>query len=269
VSSRLAHAKINLAHVVGPLREDGKHEVVTVLQRILLADRIALEPAERLEVGGYEDDTIVATALRALAAAAGVEPVWRIEIEKAIPVAAGLGGGSSDAATALGLANELLPRPLPREKLAAVAASIGADVPFFLGEGPQLGRGDGTVLAPLDLPRDYHVVLILPDGDEKESTGAVYGRFDGRGGHEGFRQRADALLRALASIRTASDIAALPPNDLAHSPFAEDLLGLGAFRADVSGAGPCVYGLFASGEQARDAAKAVRGAGRTWVTTAC
>ncbi len=94
-----APAKVNLALVVGPLRDDGKHEVLTVLQRIDLVDRIELREAPDLRVDGFADDTLVETALRRLARTAGVEPRWRVRIEKRIPVAAGLGGGSSDAAT--------------------------------------------------------------------------------------------------------------------------------------------------------------------------
>ena len=107
-----APAKINLALVVGPQRADGKHEVATVLQRIDVADRVAIAPGARLSVTGFADDTIVRDALLALAAAAGVEPRWAATITKRIPVAAGLGGGSSDAATALRLANETLDAPL-------------------------------------------------------------------------------------------------------------------------------------------------------------
>ena len=81
-----------------------------------------------------------------------------------MPVAAGLGGGSSDAATALRLANETLPEPLPPERLHELAAELGADVPFFLTSGPQLGTGTGAELEPLELPQDYWVLLLLPDG---------------------------------------------------------------------------------------------------------
>ena len=96
-----APAKINLALVAGPLRHDGKHELLTVYQRVGLADRIELEPAERLRVDGFEGDTLVRDALELLAAHAAVGRRWRVRIEKRVPVAAGLGGGSSDAATAL------------------------------------------------------------------------------------------------------------------------------------------------------------------------
>ena len=134
-----APAKVNLALVVGPLRDDGKHEVLTVLQRIDLVDRIDLDEARELRVEGFQEDTLVGAALRELARSAAVEPRWRVRIEKRIPVAAGLGGGSSDAATALRLANDTLDEPLPAAELHSVAARVGADVPFFLADGPQLG----------------------------------------------------------------------------------------------------------------------------------
>jgi 4-diphosphocytidyl-2-C-methyl-D-erythritol kinase len=260
-----ATAKLNLALVVGPVRDDGKHEVVTVLQRLDLADRVAIEPAPGLEVTGFDGDTIVRAALEALAAAAGVEPRWHARITKRIPVAAGLGGGSADAATALQLANETLPEPLAPEALARIAAALGADVPFLLSQGPQLGRGVGAELEPLDLPQDYWVLLVLPNGAEKTSTAEVYRRFDARDGGHGFEERAATLERALTAVRRPRDLAALPPNDLAGSPLAEELLALGAFRADVTGAGPTVYGLFHHRRAAEEARRALAARGRTWI----
>ena len=239
-----APAKVNLALVVGPLRDDGKHEVLTVLQRIDLVDRIELEQATELRVEGFPDDTLVRVALHALARSAGVESRWRVRIEKRIPVAAGLGGGSSDAGTALRLANETLPEPLPAEDLHSLAAQIGADVPFFLADGPQLGSGDGSELAPLDLPQDFWVVVLLPQGVAKTSTADMYAAFDARHGVEGFAERRQALVDGLAGTKRPRDLAALPPNDLASSPLAEEIRAAGAFRADVSGAGPALYGLF-------------------------
>ncbi|HKX48452.1 MAG TPA: hypothetical protein VJM06_07285 [Gaiellaceae bacterium] len=261
-----AYAKINLALVVGPVRDDGKHEVVTVLQRIDLHDDIALAPASELVVEGFAGDTIVQDALEALARAADVEPRWRVHIEKRIPVAAGLGGGSADAAAALLLANMLVPRPLPPERLHVIAAELGADVPFFLREGPQLGTGAGTELSPVVLPGDYHVVVVLPHGVTKASTAAVYDAFDARGGAAGFDERAAAVRHALTSIDAVHDLAALPPNDLGSSPLAQQLSSLGALRADVSGAGPAVYGLFEVREEAQRAAEALAATGRTLVS---
>lgn len=262
-----APAKINLALVVGPLRSDGKHEVVTVLQHLEFGDRIGLSPGERLGVSGFADDTIVARALTTLATVAGVEPNWNVEIAKSIPLAAGLGGGSSDAAAALRLANELLPAPLRRDELEKLAVTIGADVPFFLRDGSQVGTGDGATLVPVGLPQDFWVVLVLPDGEVKTSTRDVYEAFDARGGAVGFDARRAELLDALAAVRRATDLARLPSNDLAASPISERLLEEGAFRADVSGAGPCVYGLFAQRQQADAAARALQQAGHTWVTS--
>jgi 4-diphosphocytidyl-2-C-methyl-D-erythritol kinase len=263
---RPATAKLNLALVVGPPRDDGKHEVATVLQRVDLADRVALEPSSGLRVDGFAGDTLVRDALATLAAAARVEPEWAVTITKRIPVSSGLGGGSSDAATALRLANETLTKPLPAARLLTVARGVGADVPFFLADGPQLGVGDGSELTPLELPQDYYVVLVHGDGQRKTSTAAVYSAFDEREGAKGFRNRRAALRRALSGIERARDLAALPPNDLASSPLAAELLDRGAFRADVSGAGPVVYGLFTRRDDAVVARKALRRVGRTWLT---
>jgi 4-diphosphocytidyl-2-C-methyl-D-erythritol kinase len=260
-----APAKVNLALVVGPLRDDGKHEVLTVLQRIDLVDRIELHEAPKLQVQGFAGDTLVGTALRELASRAGAEPGWRVRIEKKIPVAAGLGGGSSDAATALRLANETLAEPLPQEELLAIAATVGADVPFFLADGPQLGSGDGSALEPVDLPQDFWVVVLLPRTATKTSTGDVYAAFDARRGPAGWAERRQTLLDALARVERPRELAALPPNDLASSPLTEEIRARGAFRADVSGAGPALYGLFHQRHDADAARRALKRLGRTWL----
>jgi 4-diphosphocytidyl-2-C-methyl-D-erythritol kinase len=251
-----APAKINLALVVGPLRGDGKHELLTIYQRVNLGDRISVERARATSVTGF-DDTIVTHALSHLPGA------WSVRIEKRVPVAAGLGGGSSDAATALRLAAAQLDEPV---ELDAIAARVGADVPFFLRDGPQLGSGDGTTLEPLDLPQDFAIVLLLPDGAAKRSTAGVYGEFDARGGADGFEERSSVLREALARVRRPRDLAALPPNDLARSTLADALRDEGAFRADVSGAGPTLYGLFNRADDAARAARRLRRLGRTWAT---
>ena len=263
-------AKINLALLVGTRREDGLHEVATVLQRIDLCDRLQLSPAPALRITGFPGDTLVRRALAELAAAAGVEPRWGARLLKRIPVASGLGGGSADAAAALSLANASLPAPLPRGRLLELAARIGSDVPFFLEPGPKLAEGAGERLTPLDLPQDFWVVVALPRRARKTATGAVYRRFDELGSAPGFARRKEELLAALASCRRARDLAAFPPNDLAAAAgrpsLVDALLAAGAFRADVSGAGPAVYGLFLQRPDAARAARAARAAARVWVS---
>jgi len=250
VISALAPAKINLALVVGPVRQDGLHEVATIMQRLDLNDTITLEPAGELAVEGFAGYTLVRRALEAVAGAAGAEPRWRATIDKRIPVAAGLGGGSSDAAAAMRLANELLGSPVPPVRLHELAAALGADVPFFLEPGPQLGTGDGTNLEAIDLRQDFTVLLLLPHGETKQSTAEVYARFTREGG---FRERS-LLLRRVAADGPNADLGSLPPNDLVRSPHTRRLLELGAFRADVSGAGPTLYALFADDALAEAAA---------------
>jgi 4-diphosphocytidyl-2-C-methyl-D-erythritol kinase len=261
-----ATAKLNLALVVGPKRDDGKHEVTTVLQRLALADRIEVEPAETLSVDGFPRDTLVRDSLRALAADAGVDAGWRATIRKRIPVAAGLGGGSSDAATAMRLANATLETPRSADQLQELARGLGSDVPFFLANGPQLGEGDGASLTALDLPQDYFVLLVQPRGARKSSTADVYAAFDQRGAANGYDERRAALLEALRAVERPRDLAALPPNDLARSALSDELRTLGAFRADVSGAGPVVYGLFHHRTTAVAARRRLRPRARCWLT---
>ena len=263
-----AYAKINLGLVVGPVRSDGKHEVATVLERVALSDTIELEaaPPERgISVAGFED-TIVRAALAAFDEATGAKGGWRVRIDKRIPVAAGLGGGSADAAAALRLANEAGDSRLAVEELHELAATIGADVPFFLNDGAQLATGDGSTLVRATIPHDVPTVLVLPHHELKDSTAVVYARFDDRAGAGGFDERRDAMLSALERVTTAADLGGLPGNDLASSPVASELVRLGALRADVSGAGPAVYGLFEDERAAARAASELRSQGRTWLT---
>jgi 4-diphosphocytidyl-2-C-methyl-D-erythritol kinase len=265
----VAAAKVNLALVVGERRDDGLHELASILQRVDVCDRIELEQARGLTVEGFKDDTIVRRALEELGREAQVDPAWRVRITKEIPVAAGLGGGSADAAAALRLANASLEQPLAGERLHGLAARLGADVPFFLASGPKLAEGAGEQLTSLDIPQDFWVLLALPPGATKPSTGAVYARFDELGGSAGFGGRRAALRSALEEVRRPRDLAALPANDLSEAsggaPLADELRAAGAFRADLSGAGPTVYGLFNRREDARAAARGIGRRARTWV----
>ena len=264
-----AAAKINLALLIGPVRPDGLHEVFTVMQRIDLCDSVTLDRAPKLVVEGYRKDTLVRSALAKLSAAAGSDGAWRVRLEKRIPLAAGLGGGSADAGAALDLANRTLANPLAHDELLGVAAEVGADVPFFLTPGPKLAEGAGERLRTLELPQDYWILLVLPRLARKTSTADIYRRFDEQGGAEDFDERRKTLLDALESVRRPRDFAAFPPNDLAaaagRSRLVDVLLERGAFRADVSGAGPAVYGLFHHRADAARAARRLRTRARVWL----
>jgi 4-diphosphocytidyl-2-C-methyl-D-erythritol kinase len=263
-----AAAKINLALLIGPIRPDGLHEVVTVMQRIDLCDSVALDRAPTLVVEGYRKDTLVRSALAKLSAAAGSAGAWRVRLEKRIPLAAGLGGGSADAGAALDLANRTLSTPLTHDELSGLAAEVGADVPFFLTPGPKLAEGAGERLRPLELPQDYWILLALPRLARKTSTADIYRRFDELKGAEDFDEKRERLLDALESLRRPRDFAAFPPNDLAaagRSRLVDELRDRGAFRADVSGAGPAVYGLFHHRADAARAARRLRARARVWL----
>jgi 4-diphosphocytidyl-2-C-methyl-D-erythritol kinase len=267
----VAPAKLNLALLVGPTRADGLHEVASVLQRIQLADELDFGPSSGLAVDGFREDTLVREALERLAREAGVEPSWRVTIEKRIPVAAGLGGGSADAGIALAAANARLDEPLPRQRLRSLAASVGADVPFFLDPGPKLAEGAGERLTLLPaFPLDYWIVLAVAHGAEKRGTGEVYARFDELGGAAGFEERRAELRAAVARFRSPRDLAELPANDLAEAAgrpaLVDELRDAGAFRADVSGAGPAVYALFEELRSAERAAAAIERGADVWVT---
>ena len=109
-------------------------------------------------------------------------------------------------------------------------------------------------------------MLVLARDAQKPSTAAVYAAFDARDGARGWEGRRTALLEGIERVRRPRDLAALPPNDLAGSPLADRLRSLGAFRADVSGAGPAVYGLFHHRPRAEAARRSLSALGRTWLT---
>jgi 4-diphosphocytidyl-2-C-methyl-D-erythritol kinase len=264
-----AAAKINLSLVVGPRRDDGLHEIVTVMQRIDLCDTVTVEPGSATVVDGYRKDTLVRASLAKLASTAGHEGGWRVRLDKRIPLASGLGGGSADAAAALFLANRTLDVPLGDPALTEIAAEVGADVPFFLTPGPKLAQGAGERLRSLELPQDYWIALALPRSVRKESNAGVYTRFDEADGGGSFEEKRAALLDALDAVRRPRDFAAFPANDLATaaggSPLVAELLEHGAFRADVSGAGPAVYGLFHHRADGERALRRLRRRARVWL----
>jgi 4-diphosphocytidyl-2-C-methyl-D-erythritol kinase len=258
-------AKVNLCLYLGPLRADGRHELVSVMQSIELADRLALRdhdgPADEVRCAGVEGLNLAARALAAFRVATGWDgPPQLLEIEKRIPIAAGMGGGSADAAAALRLIARRSGRGSDRELL-EIASALGADVPSQLRPGRVLATGFGERLTPLPDPSPFGL-LVLPSKTSL-STAAVYAEAD--------RLRLPRSAQELADILASLDPAAPRPiNDLepaarALEPSIDARLALvlqaGATSAIVCGSGPTVVGLFPTRRQAEDAARTLTESG--------
>lgn len=247
-----AAAKLNLCLHLGARRDDGLHELRSLFCSLSLADRLVVTDArgeaDEVVCPGVEGPNLVTTALEALRARGWDRPPVRVEIEKRIPVAAGLGGGSSDAAAVLRhLAGD-------RSDLAAIAAGLGADVPSQLAPGLALVAGAGESVEPLPAPADFALVLIPPQPGLR--TADVYAEADRLGlGRDAAELAAiEGRLRA-AAAEGASPLryADLLENDLQHAVLslrpevAESLAaleGAGAAVALVTGSGPTAFGLF-------------------------
>jgi 4-diphosphocytidyl-2-C-methyl-D-erythritol kinase len=182
-------AKVNLQLSVGPPRADGYHDLVTVFHALALFDEVTVAPAETdsVRVSGegaasvpLGGDNLAARAVAALTDAVGAgcrdEPGLAIEIRKRIPVAAGLAGGSADAAAALVACNELWGTGLSQQELAEVAGRVGSDVAFALLGGTAIGLGRGEQVTPALVSGTYHWVLAF--AAEQLSTAAVYAACD-------------------------------------------------------------------------------------------
>src|SRR5436189_6354499 len=164
-----APAKINLSLKILGRRDDGFHEIETLIAPISLSDEMKIEKNE----GGIEfhcddsavpsgDDNLAIRAAKAFFAATKLKPAVSIELNKRIPHGAGLGGGSSDAASTLLALNELFETKLPRETLVEIAEPIGSDVPFFIFQSSALCKGRGELVTPLRLKDDLSVLLLKP-----------------------------------------------------------------------------------------------------------
>jgi 4-diphosphocytidyl-2-C-methyl-D-erythritol kinase len=191
-----------------------------------------------------------------------------LSIAKRVPAAAGLGGGSSDAAAALTAVDRLFALDLPARLRYEVAGAVGSDVPFFLWPGPQLAMGRGTVLKEIELPEPLHVVIALPG--LAVATADAYRWFGERPGaprtalaeRKAFVERTQTLVARLGAARRPRDLAAVVANDLEgpvvarHTAIGElkaRLGGAGAFAAAMSGSGSSVFGLFGSAASAQRA----------------
>lgn len=271
-----AYAKLNLYLDVLGKRPDGYHELFTLFERIDLADELQVE--RRLSGGlHFECDhpelvrdpssNLVVRAVHAYQAASGWREGLRISLKKRIPIAAGLGGGSSDAAATLGALQRLNPDPLPPESLKACARALGADVPFFLAEVPwALGRGRGDEIEPMPFSARIWHLLVTPD--VACPTAHVYNAWPLPAGSPhpltGPKPDATLLLRALREQRVAKVnrllFNALEPTVEALYPAIQAVKAAlravsDEWRPCISGSGSTVFSVVDSRDEAETAAR--------------
>jgi 4-diphosphocytidyl-2-C-methyl-D-erythritol kinase len=255
-----AACKVNLVLEVLGKRVDGYHELATVMQAVDLSDRLVLEDHAGLALRTLSADVpadasnLALRAARALRDVAGVDRGVRITLDKRIPVAAGLGGGSADAAAVLLGLNRLWRLRWPLARLESIAVTLGMDVPFFLRGGCALATGRGERLTPV---RGGALGLVLVNPRRGLATAEVYGRVrpamysDGR--------RATSMVAAMATRRSARVAAtlyngleaAVAPGLPELAKMKAALLAAGALGAAMSGSGPTVFGVARSFEHAR------------------
>jgi 4-diphosphocytidyl-2-C-methyl-D-erythritol kinase len=282
----LAPAKINVCLGVTGKRADGYHDIDSVMQTVSLCDKVTVTLAENEEgkeitvscPGHGELDGEKNIAYRAAKAffehtkAESFEV--SIEIEKVIPMEAGLGGGSSDAAATLIALNALTEAKLDEAELCAIGAKIGADVPFLVRKGTAIVQGIGEIITPCrDLP-EAHVLIAYPK-NEKVSTGKAYAAIDALGefsSHADFEKMLYAIEKGdLAAISSAgyNIFESVLPESSAVFRLKAEMMARGALMSLMSGSGSAVFGFFTDAERASAAAKALAGEAKTFVASLC
>jgi 4-diphosphocytidyl-2-C-methyl-D-erythritol kinase len=255
-----AYAKLNLVLHVGRPRPDGLHPICSIFASLDLADEVEAGPsgsgADVVECPGVDGPNLAAAAIAAFRERVPSLPPLAVRIEKRIPVAAGLGGGSADAAAALRAANRIAGNPLDAAALREIAARLGSDVPSQVEPRHALVQGIGELVEPIDLPP--LVALLVPQA-QGLSTRDVYAQLDRMGG---WREQLDskAVRAVLSSRRLENDLqpAALTLRpELA--PVLDALRAAGAPMALVGGSGPTCVSLFDDPAAAEQAAEAVPG----------
>ncbi|MEK7773235.1 MAG: 4-(cytidine 5'-diphospho)-2-C-methyl-D-erythritol kinase [Deltaproteobacteria bacterium] len=263
----LSPAKVNLFLRVLRKRDDGYHDIITLMQPITLHDEISIEVGSGAGVSVSCDsvdvpdgsENLACMAAEALLKSAYIEKKIKIRIKKNIPVAAGLGGGSSNAATVLTGLNGILKAGLSEAELLDMGGRLGADVPFFMFGGPAVASGKGTELERVKLPR-YRYVLVNPGF--KVSTAWAYNNLDltkesknnmlpySAGDFNDMERLKDYLVNDLETVtlREHPEISSLK----------KALIENGASAALMSGSGPTVFGIFRDEGVARSACKALK-----------
>ena len=280
-----APAKVNLYLHVGPLRADGFHPISSLMVFADVGDELTAAPAERLALqiegpmAGHAppgDDNLVLRAARALAVRAGVsDPQLRLVLRKALPAAAGLGGGSSDAAATLRLVREALALKLEDAVLEEVAAGLGSDIPACVLGRPSIAEGRGELLRAAPGLCPLPAVLVRPPVDS--ATGPVYRAFDAD--PAGATAEAPELPAAIATPAEAAAVFATRRNDL-EAPAVRLQPAIGGALADLraapetllgrmSGSGSACFALCADERAAQRLASRLAGEHPDWWVTAC
>lgn len=265
-----AMAKINLGLDVLRRRSDGYHDLRMIMQTVYLYDQIEIAEKETSGItlttnAGYlpvNEDNLVYKAAKLLMEEFGIEQGVRIHLKKYIPVAAGLAGGSSDAAAVLIGINRMFRLGLSKEDLKKRGVKIGADVPYCIMRGTALAEGIGDVLTPLPAAPDMHVVLAKPP--IHVSTGFVYTNLkaDQLAYHPDIDAQADAIragdgyamAKLMGNVLETVTIPAYPVIE----EIKEEMKRAGALGAMMSGSGPTVFGLFDDAKKAQAAYEGLR-----------
>lgn len=279
--SQKAYAKINIGLDVLRRRNDGYHEVKMIMQTVDICDDLLFEKTkqpgivlktdhEELPTGG---DNLICKAAALLFQEKGITEGVKITLTKRIPIAAGMAGGSSDAAAAMRGLNELFRMGYSMQELQELGVRLGADIPYCLVGGTMLSEGIGEILTPLPAPPECFLVVAKPDINV--STGFVYGNLhaDMLTDHPDI----DGMINALniGELKGITDRLGnvLETVTIKEYPIIEELKELlrnkGAENALMSGSGPTVFGIFTNHETAEAAAEAVREqklAGQVYVT---
>lgn len=282
-ASALAPAKVNLFLHVGPPGEDGYHPLASLAVFADVGDRVAVERADEfsLETSGpfagaiTGGPNLIETALDALARSVGRERLGLcVRLDKRLPVAAGLGGGSSDAATVMKLARNVLGLDLDDGALARIAAPLGADMAMCLNGRAVIAEGIGERLSPAPRLPDIHAVLANPG--VPSATGAVYRAYDAAPRTDVDVPAAPAGFRSVADLadwlKTTRNDLARPAIGLAP-PIGQAVQAMaaapGVLLARVTGSGATVFGLFEDGVAARTAAEGLSRAHPDWWIRPC
>ena len=249
-----AHAKINLTLEILGRRSDGYHEVRTIFQSISLKDVLYFQHAPQLQLKCSlpeldVEDNLVLKASRSLQKATGCRKGANIRLEKAIPLAMGLGGGSSDSAATLVALDALWGLGLGLEDLRSIAADLGSDVPFFLWGGTALGEGRGEVVTPLLALPPQWMVLLCPSIQIRDKTTRLYAMLTDGSFTDGLRtqQAADRIKRGELDdellYNAFEDLA--PTVYVDFKRIRQDFIDAGAGRPHLAGAGPALFSFVA------------------------